>query len=371
MQNEPLRLHYRLTCVAGEDPEAKARDIALEQTVELPEGCFSPEIEATVVGTVERLEACGESVWRAVIAYEPATLGDDALQLFNLLFGNISLKRGIRVEQVDWPAPVLRRLGGPRHGIDGLRRLCGDVRDRPLLCAALKPMGLSPERLAEICGQFVTGGADIVKDDHGLADQEAAPFEARVERCQEAVQRANRKTGGTSLYFPNLTCGPDRLPRRLELAEQAGCKGILISPLLVGLETVRWIARSTDLAILSHPALAGAYFQPSHGIAPEVLLGELFRIVGSDGVIYPNPGGRFPLSEESCAAINGRLRGPLGDLLPSFPVPGGGIDTHRVSHWIERYGPDTMFLIGGSLYAQPDLAAATRQLTRSLTRPGA
>jgi ribulose-bisphosphate carboxylase large chain len=368
MQEQPLRLHYRLTCAAGESPEAKARDIALEQTVELPEGCFGPEIEATVVGTLERLEACGESVWKAVIVYDPLTIGDDALQLLNLLFGNISLKNGIRVERVEWPASVLRRLGGPRHGIDGVRRLCGGAGDRPLLCAALKPMGLSSDRLAGICEQFVAGGADIVKDDHGLADQESAPFEARLERCQEAVQRANRKAGSTSLYFPNLTCGPDRLPKRLELAEQAGCKGILISPLLVGLETVRWIARSTGFAILSHPALSGAYFHPSHGIAPELLLGELFRIVGSDGVIYPNPGGRFPLGEESCAAIDDGLRGPLGDLLPSFPVPGGGIDAERVPYWIKRHGPDTMFLIGGSLYAQPDLTAATRRLARSLAR---
>ena len=156
----------------------------------------------------------------------------------------------------------------------------------------------------------------------------------------------------------------------MELVQQAGCKGILISPLLVGLETVRWIARSTDLAILSHPALSGAYFQSSHGIAPALLLGDLFRCVGSDGVIYPNPGGRFPIDEGSCAAINARLRDPLGALLPSFPVPGGGIDTKRIPHWVGRHGSDTIFLIGGSLYAQPDLTAATRELMGSLTRSG-
>jgi ribulose-bisphosphate carboxylase large chain len=55
-------------------------------------------------------------------------------------------------------------------------------------------------------------------------------------------------------------------------------------------------------------------------------------------------------------------------LLPSFPVPGGGIDAERVPYWIKRHGPDTMFLIGGSLYAQPDLTAATRRLARSLAR---
>jgi ribulose-bisphosphate carboxylase large chain len=366
MREKSLRVHYRLTCAAEESAEAKTRQIALEQTVELPEGCVDPEIEERIVGTIEKLEPREASAWDAVIAYDPLTAGDDTLQLLNLLFGNISLKSGIKVTRIDWPAEVLDHLGGPRHGIDGLRRLCGNTRGRPLLCAALKPMGLSPDELAEICGRFVAGGVDIIKDDHGLTDQETAPFEARLERCQAAVLKANRETGGKSLYFPNMTCGPERLAPRLELVREAGCRGIMISPLLVGPETVRWISRTTGLAILAHPALSGAYFHPEHGLAPEVLLGELFRIIGSDGVIYPNSGGRFPLSEETCVAINDRLRRPLGALQPSIPVPGGGIDARRVPHWIERYGVDTMFLIGGSLYAQPDLTEATRRLIRAL-----
>jgi len=32
---------------------------------------------------------------------------------------------------------------------------------------------------------------------------------------------------------------------------------------------------------MSHPALAGAFFRPDHGFAPEVLLGELFRWPGA------------------------------------------------------------------------------------------
>ena len=34
--------------------------------------------------------------------------------------------------------------------------------------------------------------------------------------------------------------------------------------------------------------------------------------------------------------------------------------------WIERYGPDTILLIGGSLYRQDDLTDATRRLVRKL-----
>src|SRR2546425_7170890 len=109
---------------------------------------------------------------------------------------------------------------------------------------------------------------------------------------------------------------------------------------------------------MSHPSLAGAFFHPDHGIAPEVLLGDLFRVAGSDAVIYPNVGGRFTFSEATCAAINARLRGPLGPVSPSFPVPAGGIDAARVPHWIERDGADTIFLIRGGVYGQPPPAPA-------------
>jgi len=44
-------------------------------------------------------------------------------------------------------------------------------------------------------------GVDLIKDDHSLADQTSAPFAERVERCQEAVVRANDETGGNALYF--------------------------------------------------------------------------------------------------------------------------------------------------------------------------
>ena len=155
---------------------------------------------------------------------------------------------------------------------------------------------------------------------------------------------------------------------RADVARRAGCHGVVVNALPAGLGAVGTIAAATGLAVMSHPSLAGAFFRPDHGIAPEVLLGDLFRLAGSDAVIYPNVGGRFTFSEATCAAINARLRGPLGPVSPSFPVPAGGIDAARVPHWIERYGADTIFLIGGSLYAQPDPATAAERMVAAVRR---
>lgn len=357
-----LRVTYHLTGAEGRDAAAaRAREIALEQTVELPADAVPADVAERIVGRVAAVEPLDDARWRVVIGFDPVVVGADLPQLLNLLFGNISLKRGILVAGIEWPPELLVALGGPRLGIAGLRELTG-VRQRALLCTALKPLGLSAAEIAGRCRRFALGGIDIIKDDHSLVDQRPAPFRERVERCQEAVARANRETGGNTLYFPNATGGAAASLERAGFARRAGCRGVVVNALPAGLDTVRAVAAATGLAVMSHPSLAGAFFHADHGIAPQVLLGDLFRVAGSDAVIYPNVGGRFTFFEATCAAINDRLRGALGDLRPAFPVPAGGIDAARVPHWIDRYGADTIFLVGGSLYARPDLAAAARQL---------
>jgi TolA-binding protein len=51
-------------------------------------------------------------------------------------------------------------------------------------------------------------------------------------------------------------------------------------------------------------------------------------------------------------------------------VPAGGIDAARVPHWIKRYGADTIFLLGASLYRQQDWASAAQRLVAAVRRHG-
>jgi ribulose-bisphosphate carboxylase large chain len=362
-----LRVRYQLACATLEDARAKAQDIAYEQTVELPPAAVPPDVR--VVGVVESLTPDGAGRWRAEIAFDPAVVGGDLSQLLNVLYGNISLKPGIRVEHVDVPPPMLAVFRGPVHGIAGVRSFCG-VEGRALLCTALKPMGLSAERLADLAYRFALGGIDIIKDDHGVTDQASAPFTERVARCQAAVERANRETGRRSMYVPNVTAGPAELGRRWDIARSEGCRGVLLSPMLTGLDAVRELADRAALAVVTHPTVSGVLFHPERGLAPEVWFGQLLRLAGSDGVVYPNAGGRFVLDEAACAAINERLRAPWDGVRPAFPVAGGGIDAARVPEWLERYGSDTIFLVGSSLYVQGDVRRAAERLAEEVERHG-
>lgn len=360
-----LGVRYALSLAPGEDAAHKAGLIALEQTVELPRVLLPAALAERMAGHIEAVRQTGPRRALAQVSYSLDAIGDDLPQCLNLLFGNISLKPGIRIVGVDWPVALLTSLAGPGHGVAGLRALTG-AHGRPLLCTALKPMGLSAADLAQRCEAFARGGIDIIKDDHGLADQPTAPFAERLARCQEAVTRVNAASGGRSLYFPNVTAPAARLPQRLAEARAAGCRGVLVSPWLVGLDTLRLIRDEYGLAILAHPALTGSLFGRTAGMAPELVLGDLFRLAGADAVIYPNTGGRFDFSAATCVRINLHLRRPLGTLRSSLPVPAGGMDVASAGHWSRRYGIDTMLLIGGSLYAQGDLVRGAMALRRAV-----
>lgn len=359
-----IRITYHVRAATPADAESTALFIAREQSVEVAEGT-APEVEARLVGRVETLERAGDGLWRVVIAYRADLVGGDVTQLFNLVFGNVSLTTGVRVADLAFPDALLAQLGGPRFGLAGLREVCGAV-TRPLICTAAKPLGLDAVVLAEQCYRFARAGVDMVKDDHNVADQPFAPFVERVRRCQEAVCRANDETGGHALYFPHVSGPISDLAARLDVVQQAGCRGVLVNLLPQGVDAARTIG-ARGLMVLAHPTMTGVFFGAEHGVAAEVLLGTLFRLAGADGVIYVHGGGRFTnWTVEQCQAINARLRAPLGPVRPACPVPGGGVDAERVPYWIERYGLDTMFLIGASLLRRPDVEAATRLVVETL-----
>lgn len=355
-----LTCHYELRCRPGESAEHKARGIALEQTVELPDAVLSDAIRESIVGRVERLEQHSTRRWHAVISYPAGIVAGEWPALLNLLYGNISLKPGILLTDIDWPAALLEQFGGPAFGVAGLRELLG-APARGLCATALKPVGASTAALAALAGEFAAGGIDIVKDDHSLTDQQWSRFHDRVDACQRAVARANATHGGRTLYFPNVTAAPTQFAERLAIAGAAGCRGVLVNPWLIGLDSIAQ-ARDAGFAVMAHPSLSGALLGHTRGLSAELLFGDLMRLAGADAVIYTNAGGRFEFPLARCQRINDRLRRPWGLIRPAFAVPAGGIDSARARHWIRQHGRDTILLVGSSLYQQPDRRAAAAGL---------
>lgn len=363
LSGDRVFVYYR---IAGTEAEAceKARIIAVEQTVEFPADLIPPGlIHEKVIGRIESIQKTDRGGYLAGISYSVEITAFELTQLLNVVFGNSSIKPGIRVEGIEMPESLLGRFEGPRFGRSGLRNLLG-IPGRPLLCTALKPMGLSSGALADLAYTFAANGIDIIKDDHGLTDQCFAGYRERVESCSEAVLRANKETGGKAIYMPNITGPVDDILPRARLARNAGAGGLLIAPGLVGFDAVRRIAGddSIGMPVFSHPALQGSFVvSPDSGISHGVLFGLLPRLCGADATIYPNVGGRFSFSADECREITAHTGTAFGHIRSIFPCPGGGMDIGRVPEMLDIYGRDVIFLIGGGLFSRgPDLAENCR-----------
>lgn len=317
-----------------------------------------------IVGTVEGISDVGDGWFEVRIGLAIATMlradgSGDAGQLLNMLFGNASLLADVLLVDVELPDGFLGRFGGVRHGVAGLRARVG-AGDRALTCAALKPQGLAPEALASLAHRLALGGVDYIKDDHGLADQAYSPFAARVGACAAAVREAGARTGHRTRYVPSLSGDLDQLRAQIACARDAGLDTVMVAPMLAGLSNVQaLVSGNPDIAFFAHPTLGGAA-----RIAPELLIGKVFPLVGADAVVFPTFGGRFGYSPATCRDLAGNAR-----RLGAMPVPAGGMTLARVPEKLDFYGPETMLLIGGALLlAREDLTRKTAAFTEAVAR---
>lgn len=360
--NKTFSVLYRIDAPSEAEAATIARQIAVEQTIEFPPELVERQgILDTMVGSVQKDES-PDGAYRYWITYSECTAGRDITQLFNVIFGNSSMQPGIWVENIRFSPEFLSAYKGPRFGIGGLRRLVG-VLSRPLLHCVIKPLGSTTEELAHMAYCFAKGGADLIKDDHGITDQASAPFAQRVKACAQAVAKANKETGRHALYVANCTADGSASHERARLAKELGAGGVLLAPALTGFGMVREIADDSQigLPVITHPTMAGVFFMPGlSGIAMTVLYGIFSRLAGADAVVFPSWGGRFTFTADDCRQIVAYAKAKLGDFLPMFPSPGGGITAETLPNLTHIYGRDVMYLVGGGIFRHgPDLIENT------------
>jgi ribulose-bisphosphate carboxylase large chain len=349
-----LEAVYHVRCDAR-SIEERARAIAIEQSVEMPIGAIEDEfVRSQIVGRVVAIAERSRDLFEVRIRLAGETIGSDPGQLINMLFGNTSLHADVALHDVELPGELAAAFAGPRHGLHELRRRAG-APVRALTCSALKPQGLPAGKLAALAQHFAEGGIDYIKDDHGLADQAYSPFAARVEAIAAALHGGRRPEGGATRYVPSLSGDLDAMRRQIAMARSAGIDTVMAAPMIAGLANFHRLVREhPDMAFFAHPTLAGA------AIAPPLLFGKLFRMLGADAVIFPNHGGRFGYSPATCRLLAATALQDWHGLRPCVPVPAGGMTRDRVPEMLDFYGPDIMLLIGGALLeAGPQLVAAT------------
>lgn len=342
---------------------ARAQAIAVEQSVEMPVAAIDDRfVLDQIVGRVEDIADAGAGCFDVRIALAVSTTGNEPGQLMNMLFGNASILDDVELRDAAFPAAMAQGFGGPHQGLDGLRAMAGAF-GRALTCSALKPQGLPPEGLARVAAALARGRIDIIKDDHGLADQGYSPFARRVEACARAIRDGAAASGARTRYAPSIGGDLDAMRRQIRCASDNGVDMVLVAPMIVGLPAFHAVVREFPaMGFMAHPAMAGA-----GRIAPPLLLGKLFRMLGADASVFPNHGGRFGYSPETCRALARAALGPDHGLRGCVPVPAGGMTPERVPEMLAFYGADVMLLVGGALLsARERLAEEAAQFSDSV-----
>ena len=143
MSVDPPRISATYRLRAACDGARRAQQLALEQSIEMQAAAISDRwVLDQMVARVDEVTAHADATHTARLALSAETVGDDAGQLMNMLFGNCSLQPDVELIDLDVPADLASVWGGPNHGIAGLRRHTGALQ-RPLTCTALKPIGSS------------------------------------------------------------------------------------------------------------------------------------------------------------------------------------------------------------------------------------
>jgi ribulose-bisphosphate carboxylase large chain len=293
-----LQAIYHVRCDAR-SIEERAHAIAVEQSVEMPVAAIDDDfVKSEIVGRVEAIREQADGTFEVRIALSAATVGGDAGQLINMLYGNTSIHDDVVLHDAELPSDLVQAFGGPRHGLDGLRRRVS-APNRALTCSALKPQGLPAEKLADLARRFAQGGIDYIKDDHGLADQAYSPFAARVAAIAAALAAVAAQHGHAAHYVPSLSGDLDTMRAQLTLAAGLGIDTVMIAPMIMGFSNFHTLVREhPGMAFMAHPTMAGAA-----RVAPPLLIGKLFRLLGADAVVFPNHGGRFGYSPETCGRL--------------------------------------------------------------------
>lgn len=370
LSGERFSVVYNLFGSRG-DVDQLANAIIVEDTIEfpyelLPEG----EIKDQVVGRIEKFDQLNDNQFKVEISYAIEITAFTVAQLLNVVFGNISLMPNIQVSEIKFSPTLLSHFRGPRFGRSGIRELLG-VPTRPLLCTALKPMGLTYKELAEMGYQVAKGGLDLIKDDHGISNQSFSHFKERIQYNLEGVEKANRETGKKSIYLPNITGKADELMENAHFAKKIGCRGLMVLPAHTGLDAVRMLADDDTLGlpIMTHPAFSGSFtVTPTAGFSPFAWFGQIARLTGSDMSIFINFGSRFANSKEDCLSVVAGTAAPMGNIKPIFPVAGGGLTMKNAPEMKQVYDNDMVYLMGGGLHkAGPDLIENCRKFLESFT----
>ncbi len=321
-------------------------------TVMLPGYRLNTPVYDTGGGGGEDCQVCQVS-----IAFPIRMFGRSMTGLWNAVGGELhrlGFVNALRLLDLRFPDDYLAGFHGPRHGAVGLRQRLG-VWERPIFCRSARPaVGLSTEAMLRINEQVLRGGFDVVKDDELTPDASPSPFAERVKAMARMVRRAEDATGARKMYFANVIAEIRQTLDYARTAVRAGVDGLLVSPMLQGLEIARTVAEETGLPVLAHNTWEDVCLRhPRFGVAHSLYI-AIQRIIGVDLIMLPGAfasGSMQASDERTCVA---ECAEPRGTIRPVLPIMAGGKTPASLVDCLRAAGsPDFMLIAAAAVDQHP------------------
>jgi len=318
---------------------------------------------------------------RVKIAY-PSGLFEkgNAPNILSSIAGNIfgmKCVKNLRLEDIKFPSEILKSFKGPKYGIRGVRKILG-VKDRPLVGTIVKPkLGLKTRDHADIAYDAWVNGCDVTKDDENLSSQSFNKFEERLARTLEKANKAEEQTGEKKAYLVNVTAETSEMMRRAQLAEELGCKYVMVDIVTAGFSALQTL-READfkLVIHAHRAMHAAFTRnKKHGMSMMVLA-DLARLIGVDQLHIGTVVGKLEGSLDEVSEINeemekkvvketrNRLSQDWGKIKPVLSVSSGGLHPGHVPYLIKHLGKDLVCQFGGGIHGHKNGTGAGARAAR-------
>ena len=293
-------------------------------------------------------------------------------QLLSGIGGNIfgmKALENLRLLDIKFPKKYLKSFSGPRHGINGIRKMM-NVYNRPMLGAVPKPkIGFSDVEHAEIGYETWMGGFDFVKDDENLTSTSFNNFDKRVKLLAKFRDKAEKATGDTKDAYINITAETDEMKRRAKLLHNYGFKHAMIDVVVTGYSSVQTLRKTLGdygMAIHAHRAMHAMFDKnPKHGMSM-YMLAKLMRMIGVDQIHSGTAVGKLVGTAQEVKNVSDTLREKkvseiknlrfLQDwygLKQAFPVSSGGVHPGLIPDLLKLFGDECVILVSGGIHGHP------------------
>ncbi len=291
------------------------------------------------------------------LSFPLESLGPSLTTLVATVAGNLfelSEFSGLKLLNLELPAPFGKTYAGPQFGIEGTRRLAG-VQGRPIIGTIVKPsVGLSPEQTGELVRTLAEAGIDFVKDDELMANPPHSPLQKRVAAVMRVVKENADRTGKKVMYAFNISDDLDAMLRHHDEVVKGGGTCVMVSVNSVGLAGVEHLRRRCALPIHAHRNGWGLYARcPALGIAFPAYQ-KLWRLAGVDHLHVNGLQNKFWEPDDSVVTSARACLEPLLGGFHVMPVLSSGQWGGQAPETLRRVGSiDLMYLAGGGIMAHP------------------